>query len=132
MSPGMNHGVDGAAGNMAEPFSIEVGEREGVPLIRVTGCLSQDGGNRVLAIVGDILGRQENKVIFDLAGTTVITSPAVADLLDAAVMIVQDNQGLMILTGLNAFKAKMLSLVGLTRIAKVVDTVEQGVALAKG
>ena len=109
-------------------ISIQKDQSPGT-VIRLTGYLAKEGGEDLLRTAEMLLQAGRTRLILDLSGCSIITSPAVALLIDLAIKVSDDFGGTLALSGLDSSKTTFLTMTGMLPLALNTATVEEAQAL---
>jgi len=116
---------------MNQAFQISVQEKQGLPVVTITGFFGEEAGDRLLPMVQGFLSQGKAAVILDFTGCTVIASPGIGSLIEITGIAVTEMKRRIAFTGLDAFKIKVLSMVRVTELAQVAPTVNEALTLLR-
>jgi len=95
------------------PFTCDTAKEGDIYVIRANGYLDDKGGAAVRKAVEDAFVKGFQKFVLNFAGSPVISSPGIAQLLELAEIIVDERKGQMAFTGLNELTMGVFKMVGL-------------------
>lgn len=73
--------------------------------------------------------QDKNRIIFDLARCELINSLGLGELLDVILIVTQDYEGAVVVTGISSLQLKLFRLTGVFPIAHSAANMQEGIAL---
>lgn len=109
------------------PFNCEVVKDADVFIVRSNGYLDEKGGLAIRKAVEEGFVKGFQKFVLNFAGSPVISSPGVAQLLELAEIIVDERKGQLAYLGLNELTNGVFKMVGLLNSGKAFTTEAEAV-----
>jgi anti-anti-sigma factor len=94
-------------------FACETGSEKDVFVVRTNGYLDEKGGETVRKAVEEAFLKGFQKFVLNFAGSPVINSPGIAQLLELTEIIVDERKGQLAYVGLNELTMGVFKMVGL-------------------
>lgn len=95
----------------------------------ISGYFAKEGGAMLRRQVMEILERRPGSFVFDFRGCSLISSPGAAALLDLSLIIVDDYQQRLVISGLDRSKTEFLDITGVIPVAEVAKTREEALQI---
>jgi len=106
--------------------SIDIEERLGVSVLRLTGELSAHDNTALVDAVTPLLEQgAEMRIVLDLGGVTLISSVGLGSLVRVTAQV-NSRSGHMLLANLRPFVADVLKVTNLDRFFEICGSVEEG------
>ncbi len=102
---------------------------EGFVILHVIGYCEAELGARLVERIESLARAGNTRIVIDLATCSIINSPGVASLLDAALRLVEDFRGRLVLCGLDRLKTSVLSMAKVLPMVPATADVPTAVAL---
>ncbi|MBF0410367.1 MAG: STAS domain-containing protein [Candidatus Riflebacteria bacterium] len=115
-----------------DSYAFEEFEKDGFPVISFSGYFAGEAGQVVNKAVQTILRvKKKNRIIFDLSGCTIISSPGIAALSDMVMTVTEDYKGKVYLIGLDKSKKMLFQMTGVLENAEIANSLEEVILKAK-
>lgn len=114
-----------------QPFSVDLKNEDGVPVLELHGYYGSDAGTRTREVVQSLLQKGQTHLIFDFSPCKLINSPGVVAIMKITMEIVEDFQGDLAITGLDNLKFTVLDMAGVFPMASRAATRQEAIRLAK-
>ena len=110
-------------------FTLDV-QTQGKRLVLVThGYVDDTAATKLIAAVDTHLGAGGNQVILDLTDSKVVASPGLAGILDICIKVVDDQQGRLVICGLDKMKENVFAMASIFQYAEKTQTLAEAAAL---
>jgi anti-anti-sigma factor len=100
------------------PFTCETAKENDIVIVRSNGYLDEKGGAAVRKAVEEAFEKGFQKFVLNFAGSPVINSPGIAQLLELTEIIVDERKGQLSFVGLNELTMGVFKMVGLLNSGK--------------
>lgn len=107
-------------------MNLAVEQRAGVNVIRLTGELTDEGGDALTNGVNDTLSQRGTRIVIDLAGVPYMNSAGLSSLINLAA---RSNlaEGRVVLAAPQPFVANVLEMTKLTKFFEIAKSVDEAV-----
>ena len=109
-------------------LAYTITEENGLPVVRFQNYCTNETLEGLADKVGHLCDKDKNRLIFDFAKCEIINSLGMAALLET-LMIVQDYEGQVVISGLNAIQKKFFGLTGVFSLSTQADDIAQAFIL---
>lgn len=109
-------------------LAYTITEENGFPIVRFQNYCTNETLEGLADKVGHLCDKDKNRLIFDFTSCEVINSLGMAALLET-LMIVQDYEGRVIISGLNAIQQKFFGLTGVFSLSTQADKIADAFGL---
>ena len=109
-------------------LAYTITEENGLPVVRFQNYCTNETLEGLADKVGHLCDKDKNRLIFDFAKCEIINSLGMAALLET-LMIVQDYEGQVVISGLNAIQKKFFGLTGVFSLSTQADDITQAFIL---
>ncbi|PKL49235.1 MAG: hypothetical protein CVV42_06825 [Candidatus Riflebacteria bacterium HGW-Riflebacteria-2] len=109
-------------------LAYTVTEEKGFPVVRFQNYCTNETLEGLATKVGQLCDKDKNRLVFDFTSCEVINSLGMAALLET-LMIVQDYEGRVVISGLNAIQRKFFGLTGVFSLSVQADDMAQAFEL---
>lgn len=106
-------------------------EREGFPIVLLSGYFDEDLANLVVKKTEELLQAGKVNLIFDFTQCSAINSLAVGQLQFLTMRIVEDFRGHLLLSQLKPIMVRVFELAAITPYAEIAPNIEKAVELLK-
>ncbi|MBF0410658.1 MAG: STAS domain-containing protein [Candidatus Riflebacteria bacterium] len=110
---------------MSLDFSINSETTDVFVVFKLKGYFGAEGGAQLISLVEEQLCKSKNTIVIDFSNCTVLCSPGVGCIIDISVKVVQESSGKLYITGVDQLKEKVLTLTGVTNLAKIVKKLDE-------
>lgn len=112
---------------MAE-LAYAVTEEKGFPVVRFKNYCTNETLEGLATKVGHLCDKDKNRLVFDFSACEVINSLGMAALLET-LMIVQDYEGKVLISGLNAIQQKFFGLTGVFSLSTQAEDINSALSM---
>ncbi len=112
-------------------FEYELKEKDGFPVIILKGYLEITAANQLNQVGDSLLKSGKNLILIDFSQCPNINSPGVVGVVDLTYKVVDDYAGVLVITGLTPFQAKVFGLANVFPKALAAPTIDEGITLLK-
>jgi len=109
-------------------LAYTITEENGFPVVRFQNYCTNETLEGLADQIGHLCDKDKSRMIFDFAKCEIINSLGMATLLET-LMIVQDYEGRVIVSGLTAIQKKFFSLTGVFSLSTQIDDIDQAFKL---
>ncbi len=111
---------------MEQPFSLTSELRDGCLIIATSGYVNNVGGEAIASEFSKHFGEGVRRIVINLAQSKVVNSIGMSFLIEIIEQL-QDSDGQLVFTGLDAAVEKMLTIMGLFRFAGKASSVDDAI-----
>ena len=111
--------------------SVARENQDNLTILRVQGYLSDSLGLEIRNLVEVELLQGKTKILLDLESCSFISSLGISNLFALAIRVIEDFKGRMVLATPKPIMHKVLRLAGVSEMANVVESRQEGLALLR-
>ena len=105
-------------------ITVTSSEKDSVCVIRPSGYLDEIGGKELREAFHPFLQKGFKKFILNLAGTPVINSQGITQILELGEELLYDQKAVLAIVGLSELYLDVFQVVGISKFAKIVSNEE--------
>jgi len=105
-------------------LAYTITEEKGFPIVRFQNYCTNETLEGLATKVGNLCDKDKSHLVFDFTSCEVINSLGMAALLET-LMIVQDYEGLVVISGLNAIQQKFFGLTGVFSLSTQAENIDK-------
>lgn len=114
-----------------ENFQITSEKNDDYFLIRLSGYFNAEAASEFAAVISEALESGMCNFIADFEKCGSVNSPAVAQVLDSCIQIVEDHDGAFVIFGLNSLKRSFFEMAGIFQLAASASSLEEAVGIIR-
>ena len=110
---------------------LQIEEREGIPVVFVTGYLQEQLAIELVREVDGLLRQDKSEMVFDFSACAAINSLAIGHLQAITMKVTEDFQGTLVLAGVSKTIARILELASIVPNAHLASDLTEALARLK-